>query len=433
LSPDLQADWFEKWHVIPGELALGNVLTTQIREIEVFNNFRTEARTWEAFVNNAGAGIVATNLPALPLLFDPLANFILDVQVSTAGPPSISGTLDFDVDLDPPDIIEVTVTGNRITIFQYRPQAPIKEVLEFKTDVIDLNDGTEQRINVREAPRQRFQFKVRTDDDRTRDSINALLFDWQARVFGVPVWFESKPLLGPLAINDTTVLVDTSDADFRVGGLAMIYDNNFASEALEISAVNPGDIELDVGVGQAFDALDTIVAPVRTALTKPTLSQGRFAIGPTDFNLEFLVLDNIDLASAAAFASYQGAGQTTAKPLIDRLNFMKSATLSEGIRRKVTRLDPETAPPVQFSPWLKGKPSIAYGFEAKSFAEVWEFRELRAPSFRSTWGPGGPTSSRSPTSPTRPARSTSRPSASRSSSRRSRRAPTSRSSAQTGP
>ena len=375
LANGVSTDWFDAWHVQPGNLALGNVLTTQIREIELLNNFRRESRTWEAFVNNAGPGVSVTNLPGLPLLFAPLSSFIAFVQVTTAGPPSISGTLDFDIDT-PVDILTVAVTGNRITIFQYRPQAPIKETLEFKTDILEINDGTEQRINVRENPRQKFQFTIRTDDDRSRDSINAVLFDWQARVFGIPVWFEQKPLEAPLAINDTTVQVDTANADFRAGGLVMIYDNDFAQEALEILTVNPTDIELDVGVGRAFDAVSTIVVPVRTALTKAQLTQARYAIGPTDFKLEFSVLDNIDLASAGAFATYQGAGQTTAKPLIDRLNFMKGATVSEGIRRKTTRLDPETGPPLQISSWGKGKPGFAYGFESKSFAETWEFRQL---------------------------------------------------------
>ena len=310
ISPDLQASWFDQWIINPGRLDLGNVLTTQVRELELLNNFRTEARTWEAFVNNTGAGVTVTNLPGLPLVLPALTSFVSDVQISTSGPPSISGTLDYDIDT-PVDILVVPVTGNRIVIFQYRPQAPIKETLEFKTDIIELNDGTEQRINVREAPRQKFSFKIRTDDDRTRDSINALLFDWQSRVFGIPVWFESKPLDGPLAISDTTVLVDTAFADFRVGGLVMIFDDNFAQEVLEIAAVNPNDLLLDVGVGRAFDAVNTIVAPVRTALTRPQLTQQRYAIGPTDFNLEFTVLDNIDLSSSAAFDTYQGAGQTT--------------------------------------------------------------------------------------------------------------------------
>jgi len=368
-------DWFDRWIVFPGELALGNVLTTQVRELELLNNFRREARTWEGFINNAGAGVVATNLPGLPTDLDSLESFVVDIQVSTAGPPSISGTLDFDIDTAV-DFLIVPITGSRITIFQYRPQAPIKETLEFKTDILEVNNGEEQRINVRKNPRQKFQFTVRTDDDRTRDSINAILYDWQSRVFGVPVWFEAKPLDAPMAINDTTVQVDTADADFRAGGLVMIYDNDFAQETLEILIVNPTNLELDVGVGQAFDALNTIVVPVRTGLTKPQLSQVRYAIGPTDFKLEFTILDNIDLSSAGTFDTYQGAGQTVAKPNIDRLNFMKGATVPEGIRRKVTRLDPETGPALQFSPWTKGKPAFAYGFEMKSFAETWEFRQL---------------------------------------------------------
>ena len=371
-------EWFEKCHVFPGELALGNVLTTQVRTLELFNAFRRppESVNWTAFVNNAGAGVAVTNLPGLPFEIVSRASFIVNVQVSTAGPPSISGTLDFTFDAPTSATFEVAVTGNRIVIFQYRPQAPIKETLLFKTDILEINDGTEQRINVREAPRQMFQFTVRTDDNRSRDSINALLFDWQGRVFGVPVWFEQKPLEAPLAINDTTIQVDTANADFRAGGLAMIYDNDFAQEVLEILTVNPTNLELDVGVGQAFDAINTIVVPVRTALTKAQLTQARYAIGPTDFKIEFTTLDNIDLADASAFATYQGAGQTVAKPLIDRVNFMKGATVGEGIRRKVTRLDPETGPPTQISPWGKGKPTFAYGFEAKSFLETWEFRLL---------------------------------------------------------
>ena len=376
IQQGLDADWFDKWLVQPGRLDLGNVLSTQIRQLELLNNFRTEFRTWEAFVNNAGAGVSVTNLPGLPLVFAPLSSFVVNVQVDTAGPPTILGTFDFDIDQVPPDILVVPITGNRITMFRYRPQSPISETLEFKTDIIEHNDGGEQRISVREAPRQKFQFTVRTDDDRTRDSINALLFDWQARVFGIPVWHESKALDAPLGIGNTTVQVDTAFADFRVGGLVMIYDDNFINEALEIAVINPTDIELSVGVSRAYDAVNTIVMPVRTGFTRPNLSQARYAIGPTDFKLEFTTIDNVDLSDASAFGTYQGAGQTVAKPSIDRLNFMKGRTLPEGIRRKITRLDNQTGQPAQISSWSKGKPSITYGFENKSFQDTWEYRQL---------------------------------------------------------
>lgn len=370
------SDWFEKWHVFPGEIALGNVLSTQIIILEIFNAFRRETRTWQAFTNNAGAGISITNLPALPRDFAPLESFLNNLQVSTNGPPTINGTLDFDVDLDPPDVILVPITGNRITIFQFRPQAPIEEKLEFKTDILAKSDGSEQRINLRRAPRQRITMNYRTDANRTRDTINSILYDWQARVFGVPVWWEAREVQAPLAVNDTLVPVDTTNADFRVGGLVTIYDSNFESETLEIAAIAAGQLTLDVGLQRAYDGIRTLAIPTRTAYTKPQLGQNRYAIGPTDFQIEFLTLDNIELDDAAAFPTYQGTGQSSAKPVIDRLNFLPGNTIAEGHRRRVNRLDTETGPPLQFSPWTKSKILYQYGFEAKSEAELWEFRQL---------------------------------------------------------
>lgn len=371
-------EWFEKCHVFPGQLALGNILSTQIRTLELFNAFRRppEPVTWETFVNNAGPGVTISNLPGLPFVIASRASFIANVQVTTTGPPAIFGTLDFTFSAPTSQTFEVLVTGNRITIFQFRPQTPIDEKLTFKTDVILHNDGSEQRIKTREAPRQVIGMKVRVDDSRERDAINAILFDWQARVFGVPIWWESRDLGAPMAINDTIITVDTTNADFRIDGLVMIFDDAFNQEVLEILSFTPTAITTKTGVTRAFDAVNTVIAPVRTAYTKPQLNNTRFAVGPADYALEFETLDNVDLASAAAFSSFQGVGQTVAKPVLDGLNFMSGNTITEGNRRRVIALDIETGPRIQFSPWAKGKPLYQFGFEAKSQAETWDWRQL---------------------------------------------------------
>lgn len=371
-------EWFEKCHVFPGQIALGNVLSIQTREIELFNAFRRppEPVTWETFVNNAGAGIEVTNLPSLPFVIEAFAAFVVEVSVSTSGPPTISGTLEFTFSAPTAATISVPVSGNRITIFQYRPQAPIRETLEFKTDVIRLFDGTEQRIKLREAPRQSFAFTVRTDDDRTRDKINAVLFDWQARVFGVPVWHESEPLLAPIAINDLVIQVDTTTSDYRVDSLVMVYDSDFNFEALEVESFTAGAITVKTGFLNAFDTLDTIVMPLRSAYTKPNLQNNRFAIGPSDFSMSFDVLDNIDLSDIGAATTFLGTGQTIAKPVLDGLNFMSGNTIAEGIRRQTIELDNQTGPKITLSPWPKGKPQFQFATEAKSQLEVWNFRKL---------------------------------------------------------
>jgi hypothetical protein len=371
-------EWFEKCHVIPGSIALGNVLSIQVRTIELFNAFRRplETITWTAFVNNTGGGITVTNLPLLPFVIEAFASFIVDVTISTSGPPSISGTLDFTLSAPTAATISVPITGNRITIFQYRPQTPIRETLAFKTDVIRLFDGTEQRIKLREAPRQAFDFKVRTDDDRTRDSINAVLFDWQARVFGVPVWHESEPLDAPIAINDLVIQVDTTTSDYRVDSLVMVYDGNFNFLALEVESFTASSITVKTAFTQAFDTLSTLIMPIRTAYTKPSLQNTRFAIGPSDFSMTFDVLDNVDLSDIGAVTTHLGVGQTISKPVLDGFNFMSGNTIGEGIRRKTIELDHQTGPKITLSPWAKGKPTYQFATEAKSQLEVWNFRKL---------------------------------------------------------
>lgn len=371
-------EWFEKCHVFPGSLALGNVLTTQIRTLELFNAFRRppEPVSWTAFVNNAGAGVTVTNLPGLPFAIASRASFIANVQVSTAGPPAISGTLDFTFGAPTSQTFEVPVTGNRITIFQFRPQTPVREDLLFKTDILRIQDGSEQRIKLREAPRSSYDFSVLVDGDRSRDAINAVLFDWQARVFGVPVWPEQRALGAPLVLNDTFVVVDTTAADFRIDSLVMLYDGNFSFDVLEIASFTPTDITLKSGVSQGFDAVDTLVMPVRTAYTKPQLNNSRFAIGPSEFRMQFETLDNVDLSDVGSFTTYQGVGQTVAKPVLDQLNFMSGATIGEGNKRRVIQLDPKTGPQIQISPWGKGKPLYQFGFESASLADTFAWRQL---------------------------------------------------------
>ena len=379
LAISIGGEWFERLHITPPRIDLGNVLSSQLRTVELFNAFRNTPRVnleWTGFANNAGDGITVTNLPVLPFTINSFASFVADIQISTVGPPNINGTLDFTFGAPVNGTIQVPVTGNRITVFQFRPQAPVAESLEFKTDILQSNDGTEQRIRVREAPRQVIDFVVRTDDDRDRDLINSILFDWQARVFGVPIWWEQRPLDADIAISSFTINVDTTNADFRVDSLVMVYTSNNYVEVLEIASLTATDITTKTPFGKAFAAADSIVTPVRTALTKPQLSNNRFAIGPADYQMNFEILDNVDLANIGAFATYQGTGQTVAKPLLDTFNFMPGNTIQEGNKQRVIRLDIQTNPPTQYSPWAKGKPLYTFGYEATSQADAWAWRQL---------------------------------------------------------
>lgn len=358
--------WFERVLAVPGEIALGNVLSSQTRDLELLNNYRELAVSWLTFVNNAGSGINVAGVPSLPSPLNPLQSVVLQVSISTQGPPTISGTLDFTLDVGG---ISVPVSGSRVILFPYVPERPVEESLEFLTNVLVNEDGSEQRMSLRAAPRQLLEFSVLLDSDNERDRLNALLFDWQSRVFGVPMWWEERPLAQDAVAGTSTFFFDTAFGDFRVGGLVLLLDAYNDFEVFEISSLTATSATVLGELAKDRAAGVTRVVPARTAVTDRNIRMSRYPTGPTLFKIPFVTLDNAYVGDASAFASYNS------KALVDKPNAM-GGTVAEGYRREFQRLDNGTAPIQQLSGWSKSKPEFSLGLRGKSLEETWQIRQF---------------------------------------------------------
>ena len=55
--------------------------------------------------------------------------------------------------------ITTTLFGE-LAILPYQAEAPVKESLEFLTDVITAYDATEERLQLRSKPRQSFNYSI---------------------------------------------------------------------------------------------------------------------------------------------------------------------------------------------------------------------------------------------------------------------------------
>lgn len=358
--------WFERVLAVPGEIALGNVLSSQTRDLELLNNYREQTISWLSFVNNAGSGIDVTGVPTLPSDLNPLQSLLLQVSISTQGPPTISGTLDFTLDVGG---LSVPVSGSRVILFPYVPEGPVKESLEFNTTVLVNEDGSEQRMSLRAAPRQLLEFSILLDSDNERDRLSALLFDWQSRVFGVPIWWEERELAQDATAGASTFFFDTAYGDFRVGGLVLLLDAYNDFEVFEISSLTASSVTVLGTLAADRKAGVTRVVPARTAVTDRSISMSRYPTGPTLFNIPFITLDNEYLGDASAFASYNS------KALVDWQNAM-GRTVGEGYKREFQRLDNGTAPLLQLSGWSKSKPEFNLGLRGKSLQETWQIRQF---------------------------------------------------------
>lgn len=360
--------WFGQIIVVPATLALGNILTTQVQTVELFNS--TDASiSYDAFVNNTDSGITITNQPMLPATIGPFNSIVLNVQVTPVGPPTISGTLDFT--LETSILRQVTVTGSRVTVFAARPSNPqIMERLEWFTDIMEAYDGTEQRIRVRDYPRQILQAKYFEEDDEAAN-LRALLFDWLPRVWGVPTWFEERALGADAPASSTTVTVDTTNADFRVGGIAILYEDQFNFEALEIDSLTASSITFTSPTDREHLAKNTSVMPLRTAYANVNNAREQHMLqGQQRLELVFTVIDNTDLSDASAFPTYQG------QVLLDEPNLVRGAAITEGWTVPVQRFDPVAGNLLQEGERDRAKISSVKTFYAAGAARLWQVRQL---------------------------------------------------------
>lgn len=281
-------DFYFRVHINPNQISLGNMLSAQTREVEVWNAW-PDPQTLGSIGEEATDGIVLTEPVAAPTTFGPLEVRTYNVNVSTNGPPIIDATFTFNFSNDAPTL---KITGRRVVLWPFIPQVRVKERLEWATDVIPSFSG-EQRLALRPAPRQSFQFEYQlTEEQYTR--AKALSFSWSNRVYGAGVWWEATRV-GAVALNATSLVFDTSNADYRPNDLVMLWESDTKCLALETTDLTPSGVTLKQPLEMGFT--DAYVMPLRFALT---LEGSRFTRAAHDIvraRLQFLVTNNTDLGA----------------------------------------------------------------------------------------------------------------------------------------
>lgn len=358
--------WFEILHVFPRLIDIGILLTTQEYTLDVFNAFKNEPHDLETYLNNVGDGITITDLPTLPETLEPVSGFSLTLQASPQGPPTISGTLDFGFDLYDAYVV---LTGLRVVLFPFRPQEPLNETLEFLTDIIQSVSGKEQRIALRKNPRQIFEMEILKQASQ-RQAIEIMMFDWQSRVFGLPVWVESMTLTSDASIGDTVIYVDsTENVDLRVDGLAAVLETYLKFDALQVESFTTTSITLTSGLTNDYDP-GTEVYPVRRALAQETYQVNRHLRDLDSISLRWRIVDNdSDLADDTDWNTFDG------KLILDGHNFV-DGTVSQSFERQMLSMDNMTGAFSQTSQWENNKRYSVKTFVVDTREDLWKVRKL---------------------------------------------------------
>jgi hypothetical protein len=270
VAPTFVGDYYNRLHFSSLSYDMGNVIGAAQRTLEIWNAY-FQPRTLNSIDESGTEGINLTRPTPEPAQFRALEQKPYTFDVTTEGPGIINAVYTFTFDSS---TALVSFEGSRITAWMWGPNGAALERLEWKTDVITSYDGTEQRIALRSEPRRYFEWDVMLTDGDRRKAEN-VLYGWQARVFGIPVWFDGTDLTAQALTGATSISLETADRDYHAGGLAMITISADAFEIFEIDGVTGGGLDLVRPLINSWPA-GARVYPVRLARMADQVKLQRF-------------------------------------------------------------------------------------------------------------------------------------------------------------
>jgi len=345
-------------------LDLGNIISTQQINFTVFNSYFVPRTLNDITESGITGGLILTEPAPTPLVFQPFEQYVYQLTVSPDGPPSVEATYLFDFDVVD---LQLDVTGTRLVLFYFEPDGGMQESLEWATDILESYDGSEQRIELRSAPRQRIEFDVLTEGvDDTK--LRALLFDWLPRVFGLPIWWEMRRITSAVTAGTSVIPVSTLYGDFREGGLMMIYQDKDTYEVIGIADMDSTSITLDTDLTNSYTR-KAVVMPVRTVYAAPSANRSVTITNVARTTVAFTTIDNEDLSDSS------GANTYLSKVLLDDANF-SDENYTEGFQTRIFALDTISGRVLQISGWDQSKILLRKRWEVTTAADLWRIRKL---------------------------------------------------------
>lgn len=321
-------DFFERLHISTTLLALGNVIGLQTNLVNVWNAY-TRAQVLTAINEINTEGITITGGPGVtPYQFAPLQEQTYTITVSTDGPPTIDATYTWN--FAPNDLV-LAVTGSRITAWSFEPDWSngVVERIEWSTDVLQSFNAKEQRRALRLAPRSGYEFEAVFEGKARRYAEHAM-WGWGARVWALPIWQDGQALTSAVAAGATEILIPTTGRDFEAGSLAIVLDDPFTFETLEIQSVSSDRIALKRGTTGAWPK-GVNIYPARTARMQDRVALPRWTGDVSGARMSFDVTEPIDYTASAA-TTYRGYPVLTQQPNWE-------GGLSTEMQRKLAELD----------------------------------------------------------------------------------------------
>jgi len=283
-------DFYYRIHIYENPINLGLVFADTEQDLWVWNAF-FDTKTLDDITIN---GVLTLVGPEAPYNFRPLEAREYIAEIAKEGELDYRVEITFDFE-EPLNDIVVVITGTRATILSWKPENKIKEILEWRTEILRSYSGVEQRIRLRQTPRQSFRLQFIFDTNKLNTQFDAMLHRWQKRSWIIPIWTEVAIHSGILVEDTMIISVDTKYADFRDNSSVMIWQSNSKFEVVTVESVEEDKLNLKFGIVNNYTGNQYIV-PLRVGhMTSKNIKQ-KFNSPASMIETAFIVSDNTDIS-----------------------------------------------------------------------------------------------------------------------------------------
>lgn len=299
--------WYGHVHVLPGRVNAGNMVSSQTREIEVFNG-----RFASVSLDSIGGAVSGCTLDGdpTPRTFAALESYFYELKIAASGDLNFDGSFSFVFSTG--EAPALRITGARVLAFPFRHNFDVDYLdrISFLTDVLEARSGKEQRIGLIANPRRVWEQNAYMVDKDERARFRALLRAWQHQPFAVPFWPDQTRLLDGISAGASSLNVSTVGRDFDDGAYVMLWYDSTTFEVIEIDSLTSTSIALKNPTTRAWAAGRTRVIPCRLAQLPLEMTVNPLLLSADAATIGWRLLvsnKSINRLGSGTFTSYRGA------------------------------------------------------------------------------------------------------------------------------
>ena len=309
-----EQDWYHHIHLLPARFTLGNLLSTQVRQVEVWNaHFAPQSLSSVVGQNDGGITLAAAAQWATlaPTTYGMLESRLHNVSVSLDGPPVIETSFTFQF---PDEAPVLQISGRRVVVFGLKPNWADGwlERLIWATDVLTARDGSEQRVSLRAKPRRSLEFSILVEGADAA-LLDVLLSAWQSRVYALPIWPDKSFLAVAITAGSTVIPMVTTNLEYEADGLLVIGSDSRNTEAAEVLSVAANAVTLKQPLLQNWPA-GAFVAPARTARLRVSQTISKVTDAISTARLVFDIAGTTEIAKQDSILSFNSTPVWTIRP-----------------------------------------------------------------------------------------------------------------------